>query len=98
VLAAGILLGIALWYVLPSLLPWSAGDWLASSLIGGGRWRAGETLMERASPESFGRMIRLYNACGQQPVELCEAAIVARTATEPGEKPNAAPPRSRAGR
>ncbi len=97
-LAAGILLGIALWYVLPSLLPWSAGDWLASSLIGGGRWQAGETLMERASPESFGRMVRLYNACGQQQVELCEAAIAARTATEPGEKPSTAPPRSRAGR
>jgi hypothetical protein len=102
-LAAGILLGIALWYVLPSLLPWGAGDWLASSLIGGGRWQAGETLMGRASPESFGRMVRLYNACGQQPVELCEGAIIARTATQqpgetPMEKPGTAPPRSRTGR
>jgi hypothetical protein len=83
-------------------LPWGAGDWLASSLIGGGRWRAGETLMERAGPESFGRMVRLYNACGQQPVESCEAAIAARAATGPGEtsleKPSAAPPRSRMGR
>ena len=42
-LAGGVLLGIALWYVLPSLLPWGAGDWLVSSLIGGGRWQAGET-------------------------------------------------------
>jgi hypothetical protein len=101
-LASGVLLGIALWYVLPSLLPWGAGDWLVSSLIGGGRWRAGETLMERASPESFGRMIRLYNACGQQPVESCEAAIIARPATQPGEtpveKPSAARPQSRTGR
>jgi hypothetical protein len=101
-LAAGILLGIVLWYVLPSLLPWGAGDWLASSLIGGGRWLAGETLMERASPESFGRMVRLYNARGQQQVASCEAAIAARTATElgetPVEKPSAAPPRSRTGR
>jgi hypothetical protein len=100
--AVGVLLGVALLYVLPSLLPWGAGDWLASSLIGGGRWRAGETLMERASPESFGRMIRLYNACGQQPVEACEAAITARSATGPGEtpteKPSAAQPRSRTGR
>ena len=50
--------GIALWYVLPSLLPWGAGDWLASSLIGGGRWQAGETLMERASPNRFDRMVQ----------------------------------------
>ena len=101
-LAAGILLGIALWYVLPSLLPWGAGDWLASSLIGGGRWQAGETLMGRASPESFGRMVRLYNACGHQPVESCEAAITTRTATQPGETPVEAPsaarPQSRTGR
>lgn len=79
-----------------------AGDWLASSLIGGGRWQAGETLMERASPESFGRMVRLYNACGQQPVESCEAAITARPATGPGETPMAKPsatlPQSRPGR
>jgi hypothetical protein len=100
--AGGVLLGIALWYVLPSLLPWGAGDWLASSLIGGGRWQAGETLMERASPESFGRMVRLYNVCGQQPIELCEAAITARPTTQPGEtpmeKPSVARPQSRMGR
>ena len=100
--AGGVLLGIALWYILPSLLPWGVGDWLASSLIGGGRWQAGETLMGRAHPESFGKMVRLYNACGQQPVELCEGAITARTATQPGEtlteKPSAAPSRARTGR
>lgn len=73
------------WYVLPSLLPWGAGDWLASSLIGGGRWQAGETLMERASPEGFGRMVKLYNTCGNQPTELCAAAIAARTAESPGQ-------------
>jgi hypothetical protein len=101
-LAGGVMLGVLLWYVLPSLLPWGAGDWLASSLIGGGRWRAGETLMERASPASFDRMVRLYNGCGQQPVELCESAIAARTATQPSEtpmeKPSAARPPSRTGR
>jgi hypothetical protein len=75
----GVMLGIALWYVLPSLLPWGAGDWLASSLIGGGRWRAGETLMERASPESFDRMVQLYNACGERPIDLCETALTAGT-------------------
>ena len=57
-MALGVMLGIALWYVLPSLLPWGAGDWLASSLIGGGRWQAGETLMERASPDGFDRMVQ----------------------------------------
>jgi hypothetical protein len=78
-MACGVMLGIALWYILPSLLPWGAGDWLASSLIGGGRWRAGETLMERASPESFGRMVQLYNACGERPTDLCETALTAGT-------------------
>jgi hypothetical protein len=81
--ACGVMLGIALWYILPSLLPWGAGDWLASSLIGGGRWRAGETLMERASPESFDRMVQLYNACGERPIDLCETALTAGVAAEP---------------
>ena len=83
----GVMLGIALWYVLPSLLPWGAGDWIAASLIGGGRWRAGETLMERASPKSFGRMVQLYNACGERPIDLCETALTAGTAAEPHNTP-----------
>jgi len=91
-LACGVMLGIALWYVLPSLLPSGAGDWLAASLIGGGRWRAGETLMERASPESFDRMVRLYNACGERTVEGCEAALMgAEAQTTPGAHRNQAP-------
>jgi len=69
------------------MLPWGAGDWLASTLIGGGRWQAGETLMERASPEGFGRMVRLYNACGERPIETCEAALAADTAAKPREMP-----------
>ena len=101
-LAGGVLLGIALWYVLPSLLPWGVGDWLAASLIGGGRWQAGETLMERASPEAFGRMVRLYNVCGQQSIELCESAIIARPAAQPretpAERPSVAPSGSRTAR
>ena len=76
--AFGVVLGIALWYLLPSFLPSSAGDWLASSLIGGGRWQAGQTLMQRANPEAFDRMVRLYNACRERPVEMCEAAITGR--------------------
>ena len=86
-LALGVMFGIALWYVLPSLLPWGAGDWLASSLIGGGRWQAGETLMERASPDGFDRMVRLYNACGERPIETCEAALAAGAAAKPSELP-----------
>jgi hypothetical protein len=91
--ACGVMLGIALWYVLPSLLPWGAGDWLASSLIGGGRWRAGETLMERASLESFGRMVQLYNACGERPIDECETALTAGTDahTTPGAHRNQPP-------
>ena len=76
--AFGVVLGIALWYLLPSFLPSSAGDWLASSLIGGGRWQAGQTLMQRANPEAFERMVRLYNACGERSVDVCEAAIRGR--------------------
>ena len=82
-LACGVMLGFALWYVLPSLLPWGAGDWLASSLIGGGRWQAGETLMERASPELFDRMVQLYNACGERPIGICETALTAGAAVAP---------------
>ena len=90
--AFGVVLGIALWYLLPSFLPWSVGDWLASSLIGGGRWQAGQTLMQRANPDSFGRMVRLYNACGERQVEMCETAITARSATTPGSTPSAGTP------
>ena len=86
-LALGVMLGIALWYVLPSLLPWGAGDWLASSLIGGGRWQAGETLMEHSSPESFDRMVRLYNACGERPIEACETALRGGEVAEPSGTP-----------
>ena len=82
-LAVGIMLGIALWYILPSLLPWGAGDWLAASLIGGGRWRADETLMAHASPDAYDRMVRLYNACSERPIETCETALAAGTAAEP---------------
>ena len=94
-LAAGIMLRVALWYLLPSVLPWGAGDRLAASLIGGGPWRAGETLMQRASPATFGRMVRLYNACGQRSVVACEAALTARGAGAPGR---AAPTRHPGGK
>jgi hypothetical protein len=56
-----------------------------SSLIGGGRRQAGQTLMQRANPEAFDRMVRLYNACRERPVEMCEAAIRGRPTTTQGE-------------
>jgi len=43
--------------------------------------------MERASPEAFGRMVRLYNACGERPIGTCEAALAADTAARPREMP-----------
>jgi hypothetical protein len=61
------------------VLPRSAGNWIAASLIGGSRWPAGETLPREGSPESWARMVRLYAACGEQATELCEAAIAAWT-------------------
>jgi hypothetical protein len=72
---AGVFVGAALWYVLPSVLPWSAGDRLAASLIGGGPWQAGQALMQRASPESFDKMVQIYNACGDQRAEVCARDI-----------------------
>ena len=48
---------------------------------------AGETLMERASPDGFDRMVRLYNACGERPIATCEAALAAGTAAKLREVP-----------
>ncbi len=75
----GLVVGIGLWYVAAGLLPRSAGEWMAASLMGGDRWQAGVTLMEEASPASWDRMRRLYKACGEQTTDLCEAAIGVRT-------------------
>jgi hypothetical protein len=102
---AGVLGGVLLWFFLVALLPWGAGDWLASLPIGGGPWVAGETLLARSSPESWDQMRRLYKACGNQPTELCEAAITVRTIptgheemkASPGIQPSRLLPRSRTG-
>jgi len=75
------------------VLPRSAGDWMAASLIGGTRWQAGATLMEEASPDSFDKMARLYKACGEQTTALCEAAIVVRS-IQPAQEGSRAPPGS----
>jgi hypothetical protein len=83
--AFGLIVGVGLWYVAAGLLPRSAGDGIAASLIGGTRWQAGETLMDEASPASFDKMVRLYQACGEQTTALCEAAIAVR-GLQPGQE------------
>ena len=102
----GVLGGVLLWFLLAALLPWGAGDWLASLPInGGGPWGAGQALLDRNSPESWDKMRRLYRACGSQLTELCEAAITVRTLSVGHEETKAPPvvqpprplPRSRTG-
>jgi hypothetical protein len=76
----GVMLGVLLWFLLPLVLPWGAGDWLAALPIGGGPWRAGATLMRRADPATWERMVRLYKACPpDRTTASCEAALAART-------------------
>lgn len=83
--AIGAVLGVVVWYPLVWLTPFGGGHWLAASLIGGGRWRAGETLMQEAAPASWERMVRLYKACPQDSTtELCETALAVRT-VPPGQ-------------
>jgi hypothetical protein len=77
----GVMLGVLLWFLLPLVLPWGAGDWLDALPIGGGPLQAGATLMQRADPATWERMVRLYRACPpNRATELCEAAMAARTA------------------
>jgi ElaB/YqjD/DUF883 family membrane-anchored ribosome-binding protein len=59
----GVMLGVLLWFLLPLVLPWGAGDWLSALPLGGGPWQAGASLMQRADPVTWERMIRLYRAC-----------------------------------
>ena len=75
---------------------------MAASVIGGSPWYAGQTPMRRASPQLFDKMVRLYNACGDEPVELCAATIIVKTLKTTGNDgqagsppPAAAPARSR---
>jgi hypothetical protein len=91
--AFGLIVGVGLWYVAAGLLPRSAGDWIAASLIGGTRWQAGATLMDEASPASFDKMVRLYEACREQTNALCEAAVAVRS-IQPGQEGSRTPPTS----
>jgi hypothetical protein len=93
--AFGLIVGVGLWYVATGLLPRSAGDGIAASLIGGTRCQAGEALMGEASPASFDKMVRLYEACGQttQTTALCKAAIAVRS-VQPAQDGGRTPPTS----
>ena len=76
--------GVLLWFLLTAMLPWGGGTWLAG-LAFGGRWNAGQAMMQDASPAAWEPMVGLYKACHQDSTtELCEAAIAARTIT-PGQ-------------
>ena len=57
------------------LVPWGGGHWLAASLIGGGEWQAGTTLMQEARPAAWERVVQLNNAC--PPDRTTEACVVA---------------------
>jgi hypothetical protein len=83
----GVMLGVLLWFLLPVILPWGAGDWLSALPIGGGPWQAGASLMQRADPAAWERMVRLDRACPpDRATELCEAALAARPARPPPDR------------
>ncbi len=76
----GLLGGVLLW-VMAALLPWGVGHRLAAVLVDtGGRWRAGERLMDEADPDAWDRQARLSKACPPDAlIEMCEAAMMVRT-------------------
>ena len=77
--ATGALGGMLLWFLATALLPWGMGTRLAG-LAYGGRWNAGQAMLEDASPETWDRMARLYRGCPKESAtELCEAALAVRT-------------------
>ncbi len=84
--AVGGVVGLGLWAILVEVLPWGGGTWLASlPLAGGDRWQAGQTLMHAADPAGFDRIVKLSQACGDQQVDLCAAAIAVKTAGSAGQ-------------
>jgi hypothetical protein len=85
-LGFGMILGIGLWIGIATLMPSSAGTWMASAIFGGDPWDAGQTLMRQADPVSFQRMVELYQACPQEDsVDLCRAAMAVKAATAAGQ-------------
>jgi hypothetical protein len=83
----GVMLGVLLWFLLPLVLPWGAGDWLSALPIGGGPWQAGASLMRRADPAAWERIVRLDRACPpDRATELCAAALAQTTRTPPPDR------------
>jgi hypothetical protein len=98
----GAVLGWLAWYPLAVVLPWGGGTWLVSTLIGGGRWVAGETLMRDASPTGWDRLVRVSNACvPERRTEECEAALAVHEVQPTGPaapgQPMPVAPRGRTG-
>lgn len=91
----GAMIGALLWVLLAAVLPWGIGDRIAALPISAGDpWKAGGALLNRSNPAAWEKMARLFNACGDQSTELCEAAIVVRTMpplAQEGKVPVAAP-------
>ena len=86
----GALGGALLWFFLTAFLPGGGGTWLAG-LAFGGRWNAGEAMLQDANPVQWERMVRLYKACSaDSTTELCEAAMAVRTIS-PGQEGAKAP-------
>ena len=85
----GVMAGALLWFMLTAMLPWGGGTWLAG-LAWGGRWNAGEAMMQDASPAQWERLVRLHKACPKDSTtELCEAAEAVRTISPEQEGANA---------
>jgi hypothetical protein len=79
--------GLMLWMLLVAALPWGGGTWLASlPLAGGDRWQAGQVLLQAADPAGFARIVKLSQACGDQPVDLCAATIALKAAGGAGQE------------
>lgn len=77
----GVLGGLVLWMILVAALPWGGGTWLASlPLAGGDRWQAGQVLLQAANPAGYERIVKLSQACGDQQVVFCTAAITLKDA------------------
>jgi hypothetical protein len=82
----GIIVGLGLWMVLVAAVPWGGGTWLASlPLAGGNQWQAGGVLMQAADPAAFERIVKLSQACGDEQVDFCAAAIAVQGASSAGQ-------------
>lgn len=78
---AGAVAGILLCVGMIAVFPRQAGVWVATTIVGGNPWKAGEVLMSHSNPTTYDRMVRLYNACPENSLtELCVAAMAVNAA------------------